>query len=386
MADADNSSAGSTNLGGTASKKSLFGKPTSSNHVSQNFGRASDLLPPEYLKDTDEDTESYEIGDVIIRGSVDPDLLQQAVDTVKEQISKAGLAGSNAANADGTGTEREVVGIFVNDGRREYFYSDGSIGYKPDTDIGHSNASASKSTQAAEPTEAAQEIDINEDVLADALAAEVSFDYIQTPTLQSSQPPLTAPPPQPPHPPADRQEQLSPPPLTQHQPPPPATPADASTSQIPDLHITNARGIWLWDVLFEGDAVGEVRMADGACILKTNEPDRYVFVPADAAGARLREAQIITAVLCDSESGNIFYQSTTGDHAVALFNNGARLDQYSKPEGEDDFFITEPLKPGQSVRTRTQVIDLTLDQENRTVSYETLDGGMIITMRYRKIS
>lgn len=152
-----------------------------------------------------------------------------------------------------------------------------------------------------------------------------------------------------------------------------------------DLRITTATGEPLWDVVLAGDSVSEVFFSDGSRILASNEPGKYVYISSRRSDLESGAAQIITKPICDPETGNLFFRLASGERATALLNNGFRIDQYSKDEGEDDYFVTEPCMPGTLARSRSQVTNLTMDQETGCVSYETVNGGLSVTMRFRKL-
>jgi hypothetical protein len=148
--------------------------------------------------------------------------------------------------------------------------------------------------------------------------------------------------------------------------------------------VTSAAGQWLWDVTFDGQLVSMVQMADGSLVQKA-DGENYVISWAVKPGQRVPQIEIVKDVTVDPSTGNIYYQNMVGSQAVALLNNGWRIDQKKIIDEEDQFFVTEPARPDQPAPIPKQAINLVVDTESGDISYDTIDGGASMTLRSRKL-
>jgi hypothetical protein len=394
--------------------KSYLGKlkKGTSSGISSVFGLAKELLPEEHLKEYVYGGKRFDLDQTILKDGSPPGILRQALEqTITAFHSKPNQ--STAAVSDG---ERTVLGEILEDGKRFFVYSDLSI-----------EEAIFQNVQAEpEVEEIGDDVDPIVEALGDELAA--SFNVLEAIENQQSSPPTydsreddstelsegegahgsaggqgsveleesesvhgaeSLPLPvfenQASKPAARVEpERMASPPVVLEQFAPVKVPAEGLRREV-DLSVASPNGEWLWDVILSDEQVAEVLFADGTCIMRSSDPARYVLVPAVSPGRKAREAQIVAVVLCDPVTGNLFFRTESGDQAVALLNNGFRIDQFSSANGEDRFFVTEPLKPGQLIRNSFQVRDLNLDPLKLSVSYETIDGGMYVTARFRKL-
>ncbi len=385
--------------------KSYLGKlkKGSSSGISSVFGLAKELLPEEHLKEYIYGGKRFDLDQSILKDGSPPGILRQALEqTIAAFHTKPGQSDSPTGSDD-----RVVLGEILEDGKRFFVYSDLSIEEaifhieqpEPEADEGLEELDPLAealgedliaSIDALQDTEEEQSIspdaesqdsefvelpDVDDFESAEEALEENSAFQGYEPDSESTSVHGMESPAQPERPESAARligfEQ--------------AATAVAAVGREVDLRVETTSGEWLWDVIFSGDEVAEILLSDGTCILRSNDPAKYVLVPVASPGRRAREAQIVAAVLCDRATGNIFFRTESGDQAVALLNNGFRIDQFSNNNGEDRFFVTEPLKPGQFIRNSFQVRDLNLDPLKQTVSYETIDGGMQVTARFRRL-
>lgn len=154
-----------------------------------------------------------------------------------------------------------------------------------------------------------------------------------------------------------------------------------SREHIADLRVTSKTGALLWDVRFDHEGVAEINKADGVLMIKTSRPDMFAIIGPPGIE---RRAEIVSEIVVDPATGNIYYQSTDGTHAVALLNNGFRIDQFQQTAATK-FLVTPPLRQGETSSQPIEVRNLQLDQEARLLSYETLNNDHSITIPFHDI-
>lgn len=388
--------------------KSYLGKlkKGSSSGISSVFGLAKELLPEEHLKEYIYGGKRFDLDQSILKDGSPPGILRQALEqTIAAFHTKSGQSDRPTGSDD-----RIVLGEILEDGKRFFVYSDLSIeeaAFRVDQpepgqaeDIEEIDPLAAvlgedliASIDALQETEEEQstppefesqdsesvglpnvdDFESDEEELDDSSALQASDPDFESTSESSTESPVQP----------ERQEAAAK--FSQSVEFERTAALVAAAGREVDLKVETTNGEWLWDVIFSDGEVAEIILSDGTCILRTKDPAKYVLVPVASPGRRAREAQIVAAVLCDRATGNLFFRTESGDQAVALLNNGFRIDQFSNSNGEDRFFVTEPLKPGQFIRNTIQVRDLNLDPLKQTVSYETIDGGMLVTARFRKL-
>jgi hypothetical protein len=141
----------------------------------------------------------------------------------------------------------------------------------------------------------------------------------------------------------------------------------------PEISVFTSEQIWLWDIYFRDGAVERIAMADGSEILRTVEKNQYILMSAPKESSRIPEIQVIGAVACQAETGNIFYYTASGDRAFALFNNGWTIEQV-KSAGGDEYYITPPAIPAEVPPEPLKASSISIDPDKHQFSYELSDG------------
>lgn len=362
-----------------------------SSGISGIFGLAKELLPEEHLNEYVYGGRRLDLGKSMLKEGAPQGVLRGALEQTIQAFHKEAETAAESA----TDGELAIIGEFVENGQRHFIFSD---------------FTTSEASLVPPSMPATLEVDPLADALADAgagiaegegeadgdaAASPAAADKIPDRLMQELFDSKPASQPEPVSPPVSVSNEPTPAdsrpaPTTEKtvrkssERPPVLAPDEQQWAGAADLSVQAADGQWLWDIFLDGESVSEVRIYDGKRILKTDNPELYVMVPPVVAGARA-EATVISPPLCDRQTGNLFFRSYEGDHAIALLNNGLRLDQYQTDDGDDLYFVTERTRAGQAAGNRMQVANLIFDQENSSISYESMDGGMVITARFRRL-
>ncbi len=332
--------------------------------ISQSFGNAADLLPPEHLTQYKRVDKPLEVGSSVLKDNADPNVLREAVE---QMVLMANADGQDQPSSDG----REIIAVLFEDGKKMFMYDDYSVEPAPEPVV--------QNTEIAEPDDpavAASELPVPVSPVAPVVpvASPItsSFSYAG---------PVANLPPEP-----------SPVPMAKvasaTNTPAPAAAAEpeieAPKQGAADLHVTTANGSWLWDITMDGDEVALIVTADGTAIQKA-DGNRFVITKALQPGQKVPQVEIVADVTANPGTGNIYYQTIAGTQAIALLNNGWRIDQVKRAEGDDEYFVTEPARAGHNSPVRQQVVSLTIDPDSGEIKYDTIDGGATMTLKCRRL-
>lgn len=149
-----------------------------------------------------------------------------------------------------------------------------------------------------------------------------------------------------------------------------------------ELLIPDSRGNHLWTVAFRGGAVAEIVMADGSQISRAHGRDEFIYVDRADKSPR-SDVFILTALMVDPSTGNIYGEVNEGAVNIAFLNNGWHIRQY-RSGTTTTCFVREPAK-GNARSILIEVSNLELDVMSGEASYETLDSAATTTLKSRKI-
>ncbi|HEY9755744.1 MAG TPA: hypothetical protein V6C97_11325 [Oculatellaceae cyanobacterium] len=344
--------------------------------ISQSFGNAAELLPREVLPQVAKPKKPFENGAGIVRKDGDPAQVRRAV----EQLVLMADADPDYSTKRTDG--RQVIGVMFEGDRKllmldDYSVVDASEGPLPEEQeilpptpnqpVPAQPTFTSISSYAANPASIGQPQPTP--VLYQTAVSMPQF----AAASQDQSAPLTTPPAAA----TTLSEQTSPPVVAQ-------TDQDASSDASGDIRVTTPNGQRLWDIFLDGGTVALVQWADGTNIQKT-EDDNYVICWALKPGQKVPQVEIVKDVTADPETGNIYYQNLSGKLAVALLNNGWRIDQKKVKGDDDEFYVTEPRRQGQPQPEAVQVVNLVIDPSTGDIIYDTIDGGASMTLRCRKL-
>jgi hypothetical protein len=319
--------------------------------ISGVFGKAADLLPPEHLETYAKGQNGYEVGESMLSDGVEPEHFRNAV---KDMIAAIGNEEGDVFNS--AEYEFEVIGVFFDGEQKKLLLADGTVvdaPEKPSMEKEKESIGDLVVEQFRELTAALFETDEPEVLDSSEFAEPEEFDQEPAQFHEDAA--------------ADLAHQMSQPP-----------------EQTPTLRVKARDGSWLWDVHSVDGWVTQVIAQDGLTI-QMNRENEYIVVRPPAAGQRVPQVEVARMVICEPETGNIYYDNVGSTHSVALLNSGWRVDQFKKPGGEERFFVTEPPKPGRTEGILHEVAMLQLDPETGYIHYETMDGGAIVTLTSRKL-
>lgn len=150
-----------------------------------------------------------------------------------------------------------------------------------------------------------------------------------------------------------------------------------------DLVVHGTGGNILWGVHYDGLEIDQVVMADGTQIRRAE--GRYDYVMVQRANDRLHpRVYILSGVMVDPETGNIYVEANQGGYTAAFLNNGWQIHQYRSRDSRDSFYAKEPDRPGRP-GAFLEVINLALDVQSGEVTYETADSSATVTLKSRKL-
>lgn len=344
--------------------------------ISQSFGNAAELLPREVLPQVPKPKKPFDGDALILRKDADPAQVRRAM----EQLVLMADADSDYSTERTDG--RQVIGVMFEGDRKLLMLDDysvveagaGALPHEPEV-----LAPIPSQTAPAQPTFTAT---------TSYAASPATIAQPQT-TPASYQPAVSMP-----QFAAATQTPLTAPPITATASSTTSLEQTSSAATEPinhsgaessaDIHVATANGQPLWDIFLDDETVALIQWADGTNIQKT-EDDNYVICWALKPGQKVPQVEIVKDVTADPETGNVYYQNLSGKQAVALLNNGWRIDQKKINGADDEFYVTEPRRPGQSQPEAFQVINLVIDPSTGDIIYDTMDGGASMTLRCRKL-
>ncbi len=157
----------------------------------------------------------------------------------------------------------------------------------------------------------------------------------------------------------------------------------ASTFGALNQLVTSPDGTVLWRVYYVNDGPELVSMADGSIIKRAEGRSEYVFSRFSAMEGDVKYF-ILSGLVVDPSTGNVYLEANEGSYTAAFFNNGWRVQQYRNHEGEETYYATEPAKPDRAAIT-SQVANLKFDLTTGEVSYDTMDSAASVTLKSRKL-
>jgi len=317
-----------------------------SSGISGAFGRATDLLPPEVMAikapslSTTDSRQRHGLGENVLAAEFDREYLRQAVETLVQEYADdlEDPVGKVVATASG---QEEVLSVYVENGERMFMLSDLSV--------------------------------IDEESFRRGLVtAEIVEDEPEPGKVWQSGEMAENP--------ADLMEESTNPPP----PPPPPNPAqsNAPVAALPQS-VTTAEGVLLWQVYYDTHGPELVSMADGGIIKRAQGRREYVFSNLSALDGDIKFF-ILSGFIVDPGTGNVYLEANEGAYTAAFLNNGWRIHQYREHNGEETYFVSEPMRPDRAPAT-IQVRSLSLDPVTGEVSYETMDSAASITLRSRQL-
>lgn len=151
-----------------------------------------------------------------------------------------------------------------------------------------------------------------------------------------------------------------------------------------DLVVHNAAGNVLWGIHYNDLEIEQVVMSDGTQIRRAEGRHEYVMV--QRANDRLHpRIYILSGVMIDPLTGNVYAEANRGGYTAAFLNNGWQIHQYRSRDSKDSFFVKEPDRPGRP-GAFLEVINLALDVQSGEVTYETVDSAATVTLKSRRLS
>lgn len=153
--------------------------------------------------------------------------------------------------------------------------------------------------------------------------------------------------------------------------------------RAPDLSVTTPAGNLLWNVYFNGYDAEKIAMFDGTFIGRAEGRDEMVL--ALRVGPGQTKAFILSGLMVDPTTGNVFAEANQGAFTAGFLNTGWRVFQYRTREHGDLYYVSEPPLPDCESVT-IQVNNLSIDMETGAVSYETTDSAAVVTLRSRRLN
>lgn len=373
-----------------------------SSGISAAFGRASDLLPPDVLevappKGATVATVGHELDERVFAAEYNQEALRTAVEGLilssAEQLEDH--VGAIVMTAEGPS---EVVNCFVEEGQLKFMLanldvidedefnrsrqeSEGELESDDTTYDDNESSVADFEDQMFEEAEHALSSDeVKDDEVEVEDEALVEEDYFQ-PQQQEVEPEPT-PPPMPAPAPAMRH-------VHEEQRENVRKFGDTIESVIFDeerpfdLVVTTPSGSVLWGVHYDNLEIDQVVMSDGTQIRRAEGRHEYVMV--QRASDRLHpRIYILSGVMVDPITGNVYAEANEGGYTAAFLNNGWQIHQYRSRDSKDTFFVKEPARPGRP-GAFMEVINLALDVQSGEVSYETVDSSATVTLKSRRL-
>jgi len=316
-----------------------------SSGISAAFGRATDLLPPEVMaikaEPVDLVAQIMELDSNVLADGFDRDYLNESVQALVQAYADDldDPVGSTVATDSGT---EVVLSVYVENGVRMFMLSDLSTideGVYQRTLI--ADAADSDEVESHDPVS-------TEDMVDDA---------VEPPTHLSS-------------------------------------PSDPSALDFPSPQeniaqpfiqsVATVDGMPLWQVHYSPAGPELVSMADGGIIKRAEGRQEYVFSKLSAADGDIKFF-ILSGFVVDPGTGNVYFEANEGAYTAAFLNNGWTIHQYLSCQGDESFFVTEPVRADRLPITM-KVKSIDLDLATGEVTYETMDSAASITLKSRKLS
>jgi hypothetical protein len=157
------------------------------------------------------------------------------------------------------------------------------------------------------------------------------------------------------------------------------------TSDLPrpltELAVAAPNGAALWQVYFGDYGPEHVFMADGGVIQRAEASDQFVYSSYQSGQSKF---YILSGLVVDPNTGNIFIEVGGGMFASAFLNNGWTVEQFRQADGRERYFVRGPV-PTDRPAVTVEVTSLKLDMATGEVSYQTLDGAVSMSLKSRPI-
>jgi hypothetical protein len=148
--------------------------------------------------------------------------------------------------------------------------------------------------------------------------------------------------------------------------------------------VATVDGMPLWQVHYSPAGPELVSMADGGIIKRAEGRQEYVFSKLSATDGDIKFF-ILSGFVVDPGTGNVYFEANEGAYTAAFLNNGWTIHQYLSCQGDETFFVTEPVRADRLPITM-KVKSIDLDLTTGEVTYETMDSAASITLKSRKLS
>ncbi|MBP9092204.1 hypothetical protein KBI23_14340 [bacterium] len=317
-----------------------------SSGISAAFGRATDLLPPEVMaikaEPVDLVAQLIDLESSVLSDDYDRDYLKESVRSLVEAYVDDWDDAVGRVVETENGRE-EVLSIYVENGQRMFMLSDLST---------------------------IDELTFHRTLVASAAAASASEIAEESAELASSEPEQEVPFGLA----VDHESTTQPQSITVNQ----------SISPVVSQVVTTSDGLPLWQVYYSAEGPELVSMADGGIIKRAEGRKEYVFSRLSPTDGDIKFF-ILSGFVVDPSTGNVYFEANEGAYTAAFLNNGWTIHQYLSSQGDESFFVTEPVRPDRLPITM-KVKSLDLDLSTGEVTYETMDSAASITLKSRKLS
>jgi hypothetical protein len=149
-----------------------------------------------------------------------------------------------------------------------------------------------------------------------------------------------------------------------------------------ELTVTTINGAMLWKIFFNRAEPVLILMNDGSSIRNAEGRDDAVLA-LKSTGDRFKFF-ILSGLVIDPSTGNIYAEANDGAYTAAFLNNGWQIHQYRTHSGSETYYATEPYKKGRE-RATMQITNLKLNPATGEVSYDSLDGSASMTLKSRRL-
>lgn len=322
-------------------------KQGASSGISAAFGRATDLLPPEVMaikvEPVDLVAQIISLDSQVFAEEFDREYLRDSVQNLVQACAEE-LEDPVGRMVRTEGGREEVLSVYLENGERMFMLSDLSVidestfvsTLVPDTAVLGRTLGAEDSTAA---------IAVEDEV------TEVASSNIEETQLRSQ---------------------------------PQSTPIKQPVNQSFTQTVTTLDGLPLWQVYYSAEGPELVSMADGGIIKRAEGRQEYVFSRLSPTDGDIKFF-ILSGFVVDPSTGNVYFEANEGAYTAAFLNNGWTIHQYLSSQGEETFFVTEPVRPDRLPITM-KVKSIDLDLGTGEVTYETMDSAASITLKSRKLS
>lgn len=149
-----------------------------------------------------------------------------------------------------------------------------------------------------------------------------------------------------------------------------------------ELAVSARNGEPLWNIFFNRAEPVLITMNDGSSIRNAEGRDESVLA-LKTTGNRFKFF-ILSGLVIDPTTGNIYAEANDGAYTVAFLNSGWQIHQYRTHDGAEVYYATEPFRKGRD-RITTQIMNLKLDPATGDVSYDSADGSASMTLKSRRL-